>query len=190
MRVVYQLGGKLRQVREQKGLTLKQAARSAGVSESLVSQIERDRVSPSLDTLFALVKAVGVDIDYLFKDFKRPGDISIIKKSDRKRISEQKVDYEQITVINGDKHDIEAFVLKIQEGGRRGSSEYGHPGREFGLILSGDAVIEYAGREYRVSSGDSVSFSSDMPHVLKNEGSSLLKAVWVSSPPRMLFRTQ
>ena len=47
----YTFGEKLRTVRERKGLTLKEVAGQAGVSESLVSQIERNKVSPSVDTL-------------------------------------------------------------------------------------------------------------------------------------------
>lgn len=44
-------GEKLRKVRENKGYTLKMIAKAAGVSESLVSQIERNHVSPAIDTL-------------------------------------------------------------------------------------------------------------------------------------------
>ena len=50
----YRFGEKLRTVREKKGYTLKVVAQKAGVSESLVSQIERNRVSPAIDTLLTL----------------------------------------------------------------------------------------------------------------------------------------
>ena len=64
-------GEKLRTVRERKGITLKQVAAKVNVSESLISQIERNRVSPSVDTLIAIADALDIDLDYLFKDFKK-----------------------------------------------------------------------------------------------------------------------
>ena len=41
---------------------------AAGVSESLVSQIERNRVSPAIDTLLALADALDIDLEYLFEE--------------------------------------------------------------------------------------------------------------------------
>ena len=68
--IQYDIGGKLRGVRERRGLTLRQVAEMAGVSESLVSQIERNRVSPSLDTMLSLAYELGIDAEYLFRDYR------------------------------------------------------------------------------------------------------------------------
>ena len=57
----YKFGEKLRIVRERKGMTLKEVARQAGVSESLISQIERNRVSPSIDTLLQIADVLEID---------------------------------------------------------------------------------------------------------------------------------
>jgi putative glutamine amidotransferase len=56
----YNFGEKIRSVRERRSLTLREVAEIAGVSESLVSQIERNRVSPAIDTLLALADALGI----------------------------------------------------------------------------------------------------------------------------------
>ncbi|MDR3123762.1 MAG: helix-turn-helix domain-containing protein, partial [Treponema sp.] len=58
----YNFGGKIRAVRERRSLTLREVAEKAGVSESLVSQIERNRVSPAIDTLLALADALDLDL--------------------------------------------------------------------------------------------------------------------------------
>ena len=68
--IKYTFGGKLRAVRERKNITLKEVARLAGVSESLVSQIERNKVSPSIDTLLTLADVLDIDHEYLFSDYK------------------------------------------------------------------------------------------------------------------------
>ena len=79
----YQFGDKLRSVRERRGGTLKSVAEAAGVSPSLVSQIERNIVSPSLDTLMGLADVLDIDPDYLFKDFKKDKRVDIVRAEER-----------------------------------------------------------------------------------------------------------
>ena len=43
-------------------------AQQAGVSESLVSQIERNHVSPAIDTLLALADVLDINLEYLFEE--------------------------------------------------------------------------------------------------------------------------
>ena len=61
-------GEKLRTIRENKGYTLKMVAKAAGVSESLVSQIERNHVSPAIDTLLALAEVLDINLEFLFEE--------------------------------------------------------------------------------------------------------------------------
>ena len=67
-KIPIKFGEKLRKVREHKGYTLKMVAKAAGVSESLVSQIERNHVSPAIDTLLALADVLDINLEFLFDD--------------------------------------------------------------------------------------------------------------------------
>lgn len=68
------IGARLRQRREQLGLSLREVARRVGVSPSLVSQIETGKARPSVSTLYALVRVIDVPIDSLFvSDAERSG---------------------------------------------------------------------------------------------------------------------
>src|SRR3954453_16510266 len=62
------VGGRLRATRERQGISLRELARRIGVSPSLVSQIELDRVNPSVSTLYALVTELGVTMSDVFAD--------------------------------------------------------------------------------------------------------------------------
>jgi transcriptional regulator with XRE-family HTH domain len=53
------LGALLRMTRERHGLTQAQLALRAGTSQNAVSRVERDQVSPSVDTLRRLFAAMG-----------------------------------------------------------------------------------------------------------------------------------
>src|SRR5262245_9499456 len=60
------LGERLRSERTARGLSLRELARRAGVSPSLLSQIETAKIFPSVGTLYAIVRELGVSIDEIF----------------------------------------------------------------------------------------------------------------------------
>src|SRR3954464_6207954 len=62
------VGARLRAAREDLGISLRELARRVGVSPSLVSQIELDRVNPSVSTLYALVMELGLTMGDVFGD--------------------------------------------------------------------------------------------------------------------------
>jgi mannose-6-phosphate isomerase-like protein (cupin superfamily) len=54
-----------------------------------------------------------------------------------------------------------------------------HEGREFGLILEGELVVELGFESYTLREGDSIIFESTTPHRLTNKGNGQTKAIWV-----------
>ena len=187
--IKYQFGGKLRAVRERKNITLKDVAGLAGVSESLVSQIERNKVSPSIDTLLSIADVLDIDHEYLFSDYRKNRPVAIVRAGQGSILSLDQVTLRQLSQTEGlsEDHALEVFSLEIGEGAEKGDMDYGHTGREFGLIIQGQAELFYGRKTYRLGTGDSVSFASDIPHTLKNTGEGVLKAFWIITPPRLLF---
>ena len=169
----FRFGEKLRAVRERKGYTLKVVAHAAGVSESLVSQIERNRVSPAIDTLLALADALEIDLEYLFEEYRRERPVRLIRADERRKIDESDILYEEI-------------VRPLEDDGahatKRGS--YGHLGREFGIVTEGTAELHYETKVYPLAKGDSISFSATAPHTLVNSSKETFRALWVVTPPQ------
>jgi transcriptional regulator with XRE-family HTH domain len=184
----YNFGEKIRSVRERRGITLKGLAEKIGVSESLVSQIERNRVSPSLDTLLTMVDALSIDLDWLFKDFKKNKSVNVVRANERTITVTGGVVFNRLSTIQdaSEEHSIEAYFLEVPPGSEKGSLEYGHIGKELGVILSGKGEFHYGTQVIGLGTGDSISFASDIPHRLKNVGEDVLKAFWVVTPPRIL----
>lgn len=185
----YPLGDKIREIRERKGITMKEVARQAGLSESLISQIERNRISPALDTLLSIVDILNIDLEYLFSDYKKERNVNIVRAGERRVTAIEGTKYEQLshTAGLGEEHAIEAYYLEIKPGGEKGSLEYGHIGHELGVIIEGTGEFEIGKKSFSLGSGDSISFSSDSPHVLRNSGKGSLRAFWVATPPKMIF---
>jgi transcriptional regulator with XRE-family HTH domain len=181
----YLFGEKIRSVRERRGITLKEVAERAGVSESLVSQIERNKVSPAIDTLLALVEALDLDLEYLFADFRRDRDVKVVLKKERTSFTKPGVLYERMAQVEGQSRDgIEAYTITIDAGAKTGSTEYGHKGWELGIVESGRAELTVGNKTYNLRPGDSASFRADSPHVLANAGKEALRLIWIITPPK------
>ena len=185
-RRVFQVGEKIRAVRERKGYTLKTVAQRAGVSESLISQIERNKVSPAIDTLLSIADALELDLEYLFSGYRQHRPVRLITAAERARVEENGVIYEEVVHANdGDGvHAMEAYYVAIPPGTETRRGFYGHTGREFGIIIQGTGELQYGSSSYMLKEGDSVSFSSDAPHTIANRGEEVLLAFWVVTPPQ------
>lgn len=185
-RIQVHFGEKLRKVREHKGYTLKTVAKAAGVSESLVSQIERNHVSPAIDTLLALADVLDINLEFLFNEYRRERPVHIIRKDERPTLAEDDLIYEQIAKPDEtDKaNSIESYIIKIPTNSHTHRGSYGHIGREFGIITKGTAKLKYESNEYILNEGDSVSFPASCPHVLENRGDTDLEAIWIVTPPQ------
>ena len=184
MKQKYQFGEKIRSVRERRSMTLKEVAEKAGVSESLVSQIERNKVSPAIDTLLALADVLEIDLEFLFADLKRERSIKTVRKSDRPFYrTKPGVLYEHLAQVE-EHGGIEAYVITIEAGEKTGNAEYGHQGWELGIVESGILELTAGGRICKLMPGDSVSFRADTPHILSNPGRKPLRVFWVMSPPK------
>ncbi|MDR1318665.1 MAG: XRE family transcriptional regulator [Treponema sp.] len=181
----YHFGEKIRAVRERRSLTLREVAKKAGVSESLVSQIERNKVSPAIDTLLALADALDLDLEYLFADYRRDRSVHVVRKKVRGSFTRPGVLYERLAQVEGrDRVGIEAYVITVEPGAKTGSIEYGHQGWELGLVESGRGELTVGNQVHRLNPGDSASFRADSPHVLTNSGKDTLRVFWVITPPK------
>jgi transcriptional regulator with XRE-family HTH domain len=186
------LGGRLREERDRRGLTLRELARRLEVSASLVSQIETGKVQPSVKTLYAMVSELGVTLDAVFPPAKKHENAAetkfepseqgerVQRAHDRQSIElESGVRWERLTTWND--RDVE-FLYAIYAVGGASSPDGAfvrHNGREFGIVLSGRLGVEVGFEEYVLGPGDSISFASSTPHRLSNNGEEAVHAVWV-----------
>jgi transcriptional regulator with XRE-family HTH domain len=179
----YRFGERIRAVRKRQKLTLREVAERAGVSESLVSQIERNRVSPAIDTLLALTQALDLDLEYVFAGYRRERPVRILRREERTSFHRKGALYERFAQLEGDR-GIEAYRITLKSGAATGSSEYGHSGWELGIVQEGRGELCVGDKTYALKEGDSVSFKSDSPHTLSNPGKVPLRMFWIITPPK------
>lgn len=73
----------------------------------------------------------------------------------------------------------EFLEITYAPGAMSGANMSHHEGREFGLILEGEFVVELGFESYTLHKGDSIIFESTVPHRLINKSAQPTRAVWV-----------
>jgi transcriptional regulator with XRE-family HTH domain len=181
------IGASLRAQREKVGLTLREVARRIGVSASLISQIEREKVNPSVSTLYALVRELGMTMGDLFAaDEAAAADRAssasagpVVRPDDRLLINlASGVTWERLTPTSDTGVE---FLYVVYEPGSESCPEDSlvtHGGREYGYVIGGRLGIRIGFDEYVLGPGDSVSFDSSSPHRLWAIGDERVTAIW------------
>ncbi|MGH3065239.1 MAG: helix-turn-helix domain-containing protein [Gaiellaceae bacterium] len=183
------VGKRLRVERERRGISLRELARRVGVSPSLVSQIELDRVNPSVSTLYALVTELGMTMGDVFgaaprsEPAVRPlrgGDGLAVQPETRQVINlATGVRWERLG-RNGDR-DVEFLYVVYEVGSASCEADalMTHGGREYGYVISGTLGVRVGFDEYELAPGGSIVFNSSAPHRLWAIGDEPVHAIWV-----------
>ena len=183
------VGNRLRTERERLGISLRELARRVGVSPSLVSQIELDRVNPSVSTLYAIVTELGMTMSDVFGDWRpderlvRPArsDDGLVERPETRRVINlaSGVRWERLTPHSD--RDVE-FLYVVYPVGAASCPEdalMSHGGKEYGYVTSGTLGVRVGFDEYELGPGGSIAFNSSSPHRLWAIGDEPVHAVWV-----------
>ena len=179
------VGHRLRTERERLGIGLRELARRVGVSPSLVSQIELDRVNPSVSTLYAIVTELGMTMSDVFGE--QAGE-RVVQRTDglaesaaTRRVIElaSGVRWERLTRESD--RDVEFLYVVYPVGAEScpPNALMTHGGREYGYVTSGTMGVQVGFEEYELRQGGSIAFDSSSPHRLWTIGDEPVHAVWV-----------
>jgi transcriptional regulator with XRE-family HTH domain len=189
------LGHRIRAAREARGISLREFARTLRVSPSLISQVERGRVTPSVGTLYAISNELELTFDDLFSDNERSRveetgsevaessrespDGPIQRANTRKRIRlAGGVQWERLTPGHDERLEFLHVVYDVGASSCPEDALFRHPGWEYAYILSGRLGVRIGFEEYKLGPGDSMSFSSQIPHRLWAIGDEPAAAIW------------
>lgn len=177
------VGNIIKNIRINKKFLLKDIAKKAGISASMLSQIEKGTANPSLNTIKEIASALDVP---LFKFFIEPeskkNNISILKKDDRKIMVSKNITYELFSPeINTNLECMEMiFHKKNSESSNKPKS---HRGEEVAVVLKGKVQIEIEGATAIMTEGDSVHIPSLKSHKWTNLNNDKSIVLFVVTPP-------
>jgi len=186
------IGERLKTLRQEQELTLAQLAEKSNLSASHLSQVERDKSTPSLMTLASIAQALDINLRDLFESQGDQIHISRVTDGLEKISDTSPLMRQQLTSPNSgwnlgvDKLTLhpEAPCLEFEP----------YAGEVLGFVLDGLLVIVIDDKRFELKAGDSIHYDANQPYRLCCGADSPCIVIWCNSPPRndaaMNFETQ
>jgi len=163
------IGREVRAVRKKLGITVADLAASTGISLGMLSKIENGVTSPSLTTLQALSRALGVPLSSFFRGFEEERRAVLVKAGEgvdvERRGTRAGHQYTLLGHIGSNTSGVivEPYLITLTKGSDVFPT-FQHDGMEFLYMLEGEVVYRHGNQLYPLSPGDSLFFDADAPH--------------------------
>jgi len=200
------MGQRLKSIRSRAGMTVRELARQAAVSPSLISQIENGKSQPSVATLYTFSRLLGITVDVLFDDLglqqdaplvdgwgpdgdKNPVNawhlsefanrISLVHPSHRSHLDmAEGVVWERLAATPEQGVNFMKIVYAPGATSTPGGELLSHDSYEYGYVLRGTVHVTVGTEEFVLHKGESLGFDSSIPHVLRNIGDDVFEGIW------------
>lgn len=163
------MAGNLKAIRESKKLSLDQVAKLTGVSKSMLGQIERGEVNPTISVVWKIANGLKISFTSLLDHAK--SDVELVKKNDVAPLIEDKGRFINRPIFTFDENrSFEQYLIEMKPEGSITAEPHLIGTEEFVTAFGGEVVITVSGRDFRLDDGDSLHFKSDIPHSYRNDG--------------------
>lgn len=176
------VGARLKALRLAHGLSQRELARRAGVSNATVSMIEANRVSPSIAALKQILAGFPIGISAFFAARDDEHEKVVWRAGELTEIAGGAISYRQ---VGGDLtgRSLQMLHERYRPGTDSGRPTISHQGEEAGLVIRGLLELEVAGVRHELGPGDAYFFDSRKPHAFRNIGDTDLVIVSACTPP-------
>ena len=188
MDIEKKIGGKIREFRKAKSMTISQLSTITNLSEAQLSRIETGKSSAPVSTLDVIAKALGTKVGFLFdgEDPHEDPKIVLTRKDERilsrRGMKEFGYNYEALVAKRQNKF-MEPFLLRIDKNKSDESVVFNHAGEEFLFILKGKLLFIYEDQKFYMEEGDCIYFDASRNHVVRNIGDSDIEVMIVICSP-------
>lgn len=172
------VGQRLKELRDERQMSLREVSRKSGISANALSMIERGLSSPSVSTLYRLVGALGVPITAIFQTGPQREEIVHRTAEERSRVPFPLGVWEGLGGENF-AGQVQPFMLTLENRASSGAQSIVHTGQEFILCLQGSLVYQVEELEFLLEPGDSLLFAAHLHHCWRNAGGTVARAVIV-----------
>jgi transcriptional regulator with XRE-family HTH domain len=184
------IGKKIRELRKKGGLVLQDLSDRTGLSKPLLSQIEKEAVSPPIATLLKISKAFNTNISFFFQNDGPEEKVVIVRKDESKVIDsryfgkEEGGYYYEALAFKKPKKYMEPFLVEFKRKRADQLSYFSHDGEEFIYLLEGTLEFRTESQQYILQPGDSLYFESSIPHAYRSLERRNAKGLTVIYPAR------
>ncbi|MBI0579493.1 cupin domain-containing protein [Neobacillus cucumis] len=171
---------KIKELRKQQDLTLKDLSEKTGLSISFLSQVERGATTLAITSLKKIADAYQIPITDFFENQSNQNFLVKAENHEPFRIEGSSAEY---TRLGGDftGRSIEPIIVTLSPNLIQ-DNQFSHPGEEFYYVLEGAVIFTIDGKEYLLKTGDSIHFPSNLPHFWQNPLNQITKILCVLTP--------
>ncbi len=174
-----ELGKKIKQMRNQKGLTQEELADRCELTKGYISQLENDLNSPSIATLTDILSALGSNLSEFFRE--ETEEKIVFSKNEFIEKDSDGVLWNWL-IPNAQKNMMEPVLVELSEG-METAGDIPHEGEEFGYVLEGKIAIILGNKHHLCKKGEAFYYSANTPHSILNKSKGKSKFLWISTPP-------
>lgn len=177
------VGARLKSVRKKQDLSQRELAKRAGVTNSTISMIEKNSVSPSVSSLKKVLSGIPMSMVEFFSEVDESDqEMPVVYSYDSLLdLSVQDVQFKLVGKAYGKR--AMAFLEEIYApGSDTGEDMLSHVGEEAGIVISGKLEVTVNDVVYVLSEGDSYYFESTRPHRFYNPFSEPCKLISATTP--------
>lgn len=174
---------RLRYIRKRHGLSQRELAKRAGVTNGAISLIEQSRVSPSVGSLKKLLECIPMSLAEFFTFDLSEGGSVVARRGEMPNIGSASI---ELYLAGANVKDRNMCIMRevYRPLADTGPEMLSHAGHEGGLVMAGQLELTVDGTTWLLDPGDSYYFESRFPHRFRNPSADdICEVVSANSPP-------
>ncbi|MCV6587414.1 MAG: HTH-type transcriptional regulator PuuR [Marinobacterium sp.] len=177
-----EVGDRLKKIRKVYGLSQRELAKRVGLPNSTLSNIEQNRVSPSVSSLKKILSGIPMSVTEFFTLDMEAREKVVYSTDELVDVGSDGI---SMKLVGGaERRNNLAFLIETYEpGSDTGTEMVTHEGEEAGTVLEGALELTVGGDVYNLSAGDSYTFSTRIPHRFRNKTKKVCRIVSAHTPP-------
>ncbi|MCF3946597.1 cupin domain-containing protein [Acidiphilium sp. AL] len=177
------VGARLKQMRQVFGLTQRELARRAGVTNGAISLIEQNRVSPSISSLKKILDGIPMSLAEFFTlDLAAPEDVFFEATGLTEIAFEERISFRMVGKRLKDRA-LQMLHETYRPGADTGEAMLRHAGEEAGVVVRGRLLVTVGDQERALDTGDAYYFKSQIPHRFRNPFDEICEVISANTPP-------
>ncbi|WP_280539455.1 cupin domain-containing protein [Chromohalobacter sp. 11-W] len=179
----FDVGARLKQLRTLRDLSQRELAKRAGVTNSTISLIEQNSVSPSVSSLKKILDAMPVSISEFFAgEETSPQEKVFYRAEELTEIGDGNLSW-RLVAARHPSRDMSIIHEHYPSGADTGEDMLEHEGEEGGVVITGMIELTVNGDTQCLHAGDAYYFDSRLPHRFRNTGDADCVIVSANTPP-------
>lgn len=178
----FDLGARLKEIREATGLSQRELARRANVTNGTISLIEKNRNSPSVSSLKRVLDAIPIDLGEFFAIEKTVEDKVFFAFDEMPLLVDGDISF-RVVGDNSKDHQMHILHETYAPGADTGETMLSHEAEEGGIVIEGEIEVTVGNQVMALGPGESYYFDSRTPHRFRNIGDKNCTIVSACTPP-------